>query len=273
MIKLEDIGSLTDFARNTKTHLKRLKRTGRPELLTVNGKLRWSCRVPQRISDWSSRWRSPPANNTKENNDETSFALIRLPDSLVEPVGVCAGGAAEPDAYRNRPAGPSSDCPDKRQVLCGHRRTGTPHEQYPQSQGEQGYLDPARCGAEHAVSGSRAFRPYRQLRLVAERQPADPEPTEPAAQAKPAADEEKHIAATEEERTAALAKAAQNPVADLISFPLQNNTNFGVGPYDRDQNVLNIQPVIPLHISQKWNLITRTILPVVWQPDASQPTG
>jgi len=38
MIKLEDIGSLTDFARNTKAHLKRLKRTGRPELLTVNGK-------------------------------------------------------------------------------------------------------------------------------------------------------------------------------------------------------------------------------------------
>ena len=38
MIKLEDIGSLTDFTRNTKTHLKRLKRTGRPELLTVNGK-------------------------------------------------------------------------------------------------------------------------------------------------------------------------------------------------------------------------------------------
>ena len=38
MIKTEDIGSLTDFARNTKAHLKRLKRTGRPELLTVNGK-------------------------------------------------------------------------------------------------------------------------------------------------------------------------------------------------------------------------------------------
>ncbi len=38
MIKLEDIGSLTDFARNTKSHLRRLKRTGRPELLTVNGK-------------------------------------------------------------------------------------------------------------------------------------------------------------------------------------------------------------------------------------------
>ena len=38
MIKPEDIGSLTDFARNTKAHLRRLKRTGRPELLTVNGR-------------------------------------------------------------------------------------------------------------------------------------------------------------------------------------------------------------------------------------------
>jgi PHD/YefM family antitoxin component YafN of YafNO toxin-antitoxin module len=38
MIRPEDIGSLTDFNRNTKAHLKRLKRTGRPELLTVNGK-------------------------------------------------------------------------------------------------------------------------------------------------------------------------------------------------------------------------------------------
>jgi PHD/YefM family antitoxin component YafN of YafNO toxin-antitoxin module len=38
MIRPEDIGSLTDFARNTKAHLRRLKRTGRAELLTVNGK-------------------------------------------------------------------------------------------------------------------------------------------------------------------------------------------------------------------------------------------
>ena len=34
-----------------------------------------------------------------------------------------------------------------------------------------------------------------------------------------------------------LAQAAQNPVGDLISVPLQNNTNFGFGPYDRTQNV------------------------------------
>jgi len=38
MIRPEDIGSLSDFSRNTKAHLKRLRRTGRPELLTVNGK-------------------------------------------------------------------------------------------------------------------------------------------------------------------------------------------------------------------------------------------
>ena len=38
VIRPEDIGSLTDFARNIKAHLKRLRRTGRPELLTVNGK-------------------------------------------------------------------------------------------------------------------------------------------------------------------------------------------------------------------------------------------
>lgn len=38
MIRPEDIGSLTDFARNTKAHLRRLKRSGRAELLTVNGK-------------------------------------------------------------------------------------------------------------------------------------------------------------------------------------------------------------------------------------------
>jgi hypothetical protein len=52
----------------------------------------------------------------------------------------------------------------------------------------------------------------------------------------------------------------------LISLPLQNNTNFGVGPGDDVQNVLNIQPVVPLRLSEDWNLITRTIAPVIYQP-------
>lgn len=64
-----------------------------------------------------------------------------------------------------------------------------------------------------------------------------------------------------------LAKQAQNPIANLISLPLQNNTNFGIGPDDETQNIINIQPVWPVSISDDWNLITRTILPVVSQPD------
>ncbi len=64
----------------------------------------------------------------------------------------------------------------------------------------------------------------------------------------------------------ALAKQAQNPIANLISLPFQNNTNFEWGPKERVQNVLNIQPVIPVQIADGWNLITRTILPIVSQP-------
>ena len=46
--------------------------------------------------------------------------------------------------------------------------------------------------------------------------------------------------------TGDLAKAAQNPIADMISVPLQSNFNFHVGPHDQLQYVLNIQPVIPI---------------------------
>jgi len=63
-----------------------------------------------------------------------------------------------------------------------------------------------------------------------------------------------------------LAKLAQNPVANLISIPFQNNTNFNVGPYNRTQDILNIQPVIPVHLNAEWNVITRTIAPLIWQP-------
>ena len=64
----------------------------------------------------------------------------------------------------------------------------------------------------------------------------------------------------------ALAKAAQNPVANLISVPFQDNINFNYGPEEKTQNVLNIQPVIPVSLGSDWNLITRTILPVISQP-------
>jgi hypothetical protein len=63
-----------------------------------------------------------------------------------------------------------------------------------------------------------------------------------------------------------LAKLAQNPVANLISFPFQNNFNFGVGPNNVCQYVLNFQPVIPITLNKDWNLITRWILPTINQP-------
>ena len=72
--------------------------------------------------------------------------------------------------------------------------------------------------------------------------------------------------AAETEDTAALAKAAQNPIAAMISLPFQNNTFFGVGPDEKAANVLNIQPVYPASIGD-WNIITRTIVPMIYVPD------
>ena len=83
---------------------------------------------------------------------------------------------------------------------------------------------------------------------------AEPKATEPSEPTKPKDDAEN------------LAKKSQNPVADLISVPFQSNTNFGVGPSNAVQEVLNIQPVIPIHLGD-FNLITRTIIPLVSQPN------
>jgi hypothetical protein len=66
-----------------------------------------------------------------------------------------------------------------------------------------------------------------------------------------------------------LAKLAQNPIANLISVPFQNNTNFNYGPLGGTQDILNIQPVVPITLNKDWNLITRTIFPLIWQPDLS----
>ena len=63
-----------------------------------------------------------------------------------------------------------------------------------------------------------------------------------------------------------LAKLAQNPVGNLVSVPFQNNTNLNFGPEKKTQNVLNIQPVIPISVSDDWNVITRTIVPVISMP-------
>ena len=92
-----------------------------------------------------------------------------------------------------------------------------------------------------------------------------------AAQSQPSSPDKPGAVAGQDEgapanTAASLQKATQNPVANLISVPLQNNSNFGIGPYDRTQNVLNIQPVIPIGISKDWNLIIRWIAPIISQP-------
>ena len=75
------------------------------------------------------------------------------------------------------------------------------------------------------------------------------------------------------QETPDLAKQAQNPIASLISVPFQNNFNFNAGSKEDLQNVLNIQPVIPFRISDRWNLITRTIVPVIHQPELAPGIG
>lgn len=72
--------------------------------------------------------------------------------------------------------------------------------------------------------------------------------------------------------TSDLAKKTQNPVSDLISVPFQNNLNFGVGPRDKTQYILNVQPVYPMRISGDWNWIHRVIVPGIDQPDPA-PKG
>jgi hypothetical protein len=70
-----------------------------------------------------------------------------------------------------------------------------------------------------------------------------------------------------------LAKLAQNPVGNLISVPFQNNTNLNFGPEKGTQNILNIQPVIPISVDKDWNIITRTILPVISMPALGPDIG
>ena len=97
---------------------------------------------------------------------------------------------------------------------------------------------------------------------------ADPAPTGPATDAAGSdADTE-------------LAKKTENPIADLIGVPFNNYATFNYGPHSESRgtfDLLEIQPVIPIQLTADWNLITRTVVPVVWTPDLSpvpsEPVG
>ena len=64
-----------------------------------------------------------------------------------------------------------------------------------------------------------------------------------------------------------LAKASQNPISSLISVPFENNSNFNVGPQDSYQNVMNIKPVVPVKLNEKWSLVNRAIIPTIYLDD------
>jgi hypothetical protein len=97
--------------------------------------------------------------------------------------------------------------------------------------------------------------------------PADFSANAPAAAAAPA------VAASDTSGEE-LSKKLNNPIADLVSVPFQFNWENGVGPDNGLRTVLNIQPVVPFRISEKWNLIERWIMPYVSQPEAfGGPSG
>jgi hypothetical protein len=71
-----------------------------------------------------------------------------------------------------------------------------------------------------------------------------------------------------------LAMQLANPISALVSVPFQLNYDRNVGPLDEgDRWTLNIQPVVPFELSSNWNLISRTILPVITQSDVAPGTG
>jgi hypothetical protein len=74
--------------------------------------------------------------------------------------------------------------------------------------------------------------------------------------------------------TAELAKKLSNPIASLISVPMQVNYDENIGPRDDGERwTTNVQPVIPISLNEDWNVISRTILPVISQEDIFPGAG
>jgi len=69
----------------------------------------------------------------------------------------------------------------------------------------------------------------------------------------------------------AVIKLSQNPIGNITVLPFQNNFNYGIGPYTRYGYNLNVQPVIPIMLSPTWNLVARTIIPIVNLPSFAPP--
>lgn len=84
----------------------------------------------------------------------------------------------------------------------------------------------------------------------------------------------KSTASPASDDAAALAKKLSNPVASLISVPFQFNYDGNIGPTrSGDRITLNIQPVVPVKLNDDWNVVSRTIVPIVWQNNIAPGTG
>jgi len=67
--------------------------------------------------------------------------------------------------------------------------------------------------------------------------------------------------------------AAQNPIANVVSIPFQDNTSFNVGPYGRPENVLLVQPIVPFSVSSDWTVVSRWVTPIISAPRLSPTSG
>lgn len=136
-------------------------------------------------------------------------------------------------------------------------------------------LAPAAIASPNAAGPIKATKPAslpadwcKPITLAADQIPGRPAQAGP--QVNPAWPAAPSDVSSQSEAIADLAKEAQNPIADLISLPFQNNTNFGHGPrWLRTQNVLNIQAVIPIPLSKDLLSETRTIIPYIYQPTSA----
>lgn len=118
-----------------------------------------------------------------------------------------------------------------------------------------------------AGAANESFKPVASLDVSKQPPPAEPQKFyRPKAALSTQATEYNSQTQTPEQDAQALAKKLANPVASLISLPFQNNFDFGMGPNeDGFRYTLNVQPVIPIALNKDWNLISRTIVPIIGQ--------